>query len=208
MPDASWSRRRFVASSVGAFGAGWVGAHWPAIAHAAQHAHAAVTSGDSAVRAFEHMNPEQVRDVIALAAQIIPTTATAGANEAGVVYFIDRALGSFFTSHADEFLAGLEAFAVGTGGDASRPRRFGDLDAAAQASVVEAAADTPFFGVMRMLTILGFLASPAYGGNRNGVGWQAVGFSDQHTFAPPFGDYDRDYAGFVPYPAADPGEST
>ena len=26
-----------------------------------------------------------------------------------------------------------------------------------------------------------------------------MGFEDQHVFEPPFGYYDRDYQGFVPY---------
>jgi hypothetical protein len=30
-----------------------------------------------------------------------------------------------------------------------------------------------------------------------------IGFDDTHVYAPPFGYYDRDYAGFVPY-AAEP----
>jgi hypothetical protein len=38
---------------------------------------------------------------------------------------------------------------------------------------------------------------PAYGGNRDGVGWKLIGFEDEHVFHPPFGYYDRDYPGFV-----------
>ena len=38
---------------------------------------------------------------------------------------------------------------------------------------------------------------PAYGGNRDGVGWKLIGFEDRHVFQPPFGYYDRDYPGFV-----------
>ena len=30
-------------------------------------------------------------------------------------------------------------------------------------------------------------------------GWKLIGFSDEHAFQPPFGHYDRDYGGFVPY---------
>lgn len=52
---------------------------------------------------------------------------------------------------------------------------------------------------MRYLTVVGFLASPRYGGNRNGIGWEVIGFKDEHTFQPPFGYYDREYTGFVPY---------
>jgi hypothetical protein len=43
------------------------------------------------------------------------------------------------------------------------------------------------------------LSSPQYGGNYGGAGWKVMGFVDQHAFAPPFGYYDREYAGFKPY---------
>jgi hypothetical protein len=39
-------------------------------------------------------------------------------------------------------------------------------------------------------------ALPKYGGNRDHVGWQLIGFPDQHIFQPPFGYYDREYPGF------------
>ena len=42
-------------------------------------------------------------------------------------------------------------------------------------------------------------SSPKYGGNYRGSGWQMMGFADQHAFTPPFGYYDREYTGFVPY---------
>jgi gluconate 2-dehydrogenase gamma chain len=60
---------------------------------------------------------------------------------------------------------------------------------------------TPFFEFTRMLTVLGMFSSPKYGGNYQGSGWKMMGFADQHAFAPPFGYYDAEYKGFVPYPA-------
>ena len=45
---------------------------------------------------------------------------------------------------------------------------------------------------------------PAYGGNRDGVGWKLIGFDDQHAFQSPFGHYDRDYPGFVVDPSGTP----
>ncbi|MDH4256161.1 MAG: gluconate 2-dehydrogenase subunit 3 family protein, partial [Gammaproteobacteria bacterium] len=61
---------------------------------------------------------------------------------------------------------------------------------------------TPFFGGMRFLTVLGLLALPSYGGNAGKLGWKLVGFVDQHAWQPPFGHYDAEYAGFVPYAKA------
>jgi hypothetical protein len=60
---------------------------------------------------------------------------------------------------------------------------------------------TPFFELMRTLTLLGMFSSPKYAGNFERTGWTLLGFEDQHQFSPPFGYYDRDYAGFVPYRA-------
>ncbi len=42
-------------------------------------------------------------------------------------------------------------------------------------------------------------SSPKYGGNLNGIGWKMIGFDDEHVFTPPFGHYDAQYTGFVPY---------
>ena len=51
---------------------------------------------------------------------------------------------------------------------------------------------TPFFGIARMLTLVGMFALPKYGGNYGGAGWQLIGFEDQHVYAPPFGYYDQE----------------
>jgi hypothetical protein len=48
-----------------------------------------------------------------------------------------------------------------------------------------------------MLTLFGMFSTPSYGGNRDGAGWKLLGFEDMHAFQPPFGYYDRNYAGFV-----------
>ena len=50
---------------------------------------------------------------------------------------------------------------------------------------------------LMVLTLFGMFSMPAYGGNRDGVGWTLIGFEDAHVFHPPFGYYDRDYPGFV-----------
>jgi hypothetical protein len=36
-------------------------------------------------------------------------------------------------------------------------------------------------------------SSPEYGGNRDKVGFELLGFTDQHAWQPPFGFYDADY---------------
>ncbi len=49
---------------------------------------------------------------------------------------------------------------------------------------------TEFFETLRRHTIMGFLASPAWGGNRDKSGWKLIGFDDAGVFQPPFGYYD------------------
>jgi hypothetical protein len=52
--------------------------------------------------------------------------------------------------------------------------------------------------------VLGLLALPSYGGNAGKAGWKLVGFDDRHVWEPPFGHYDRDYAGFEHYARKEP----
>jgi hypothetical protein len=51
---------------------------------------------------------------------------------------------------------------------------------------------TAFFDQARLLTLCGMFSNPAYGGNRDKLGWKLIGFEDQHIFEPPFGWYDRE----------------
>jgi gluconate 2-dehydrogenase subunit 3-like protein len=191
----SQDRRRFLAASGQVLGAGWLTLNWPSISAAAVHAHEAASSATPVVR---NLTPEQLRDLDAISAQIIPTDEKPGAHEAGVVYFIDNALGGFFSPHRAEFAADYTEFAAGVARE-NGGKRFADLPVREQQVYLGSIEGTRFFVNVRMLTIVGFMASPSYGGNRNGVGWQVIGFKDEHVFQPPFGYYDREYTGFVPY---------
>jgi gluconate 2-dehydrogenase gamma chain len=197
MNDNNSSRRSFLLRSSGAIGAGWLALHWPALSAAAAHAHE-VAAGRTD-HSLEVLTPAQARDVEAIASQIVPSGDTPGAREAGVVYFIDHVHAGPYAGSRDEFLAGLATFqrefAEGNPGVGA----FADLDAAAQLAYLRSVESTPFFGSMKFLTLLGLLALPSYGGNADKLGWKLVGFVDQHAWTPPFGHYDRDYPGFVPY---------
>jgi gluconate 2-dehydrogenase gamma chain len=190
------NRRTFLSTSARVVGASWLSLHWPSIVTTAHAAHAA--RDDASPRTLMNLTKDEARDLDAFSAQIIPTDDVPGAREAGVVYFIDQALSGFYAAHRSDFLAGAREFATRV--DTRWPgKRFADLGLEAQLEHLRAVEATPFFATTRFLTIVGFLASPAYGGNRDHVGWQVVGFDDRHVFEPPFGYYDRDYAGFVPY---------
>ena len=63
------------------------------VAAAQQHAHEAVTS--STPPPFQTLDPAMAAEIDAITSQIIPSTDGPGAREAGVIYFIDRALSTF-----------------------------------------------------------------------------------------------------------------
>src|ERR1700684_2737972 len=102
------SRRSFLLSGSGFLSSVWIAAHWPNIAAAAHHADE--MSAVPAPAGFEYLNAADAADVEAISAQILPGGATPGAREAHAVYFIDRALATFFSGWSQDFRAGLAAF--------------------------------------------------------------------------------------------------
>jgi gluconate 2-dehydrogenase gamma chain len=189
------SRRAFLLSSGGWLTSAWIATHWPAIAAAAHHADAV----SSAPVGFEFLNAPDAADVHAIAAQIVPSGATPGATETHAVHFIDRALATFFTDWSLDFRAGLKELQSGFRAANPATPSFAEAGSEAQIAYLKKIDGTAFFGTVRTLTLLGMFTSPKYGGNFQGNGWKLMGFADQHAFTPPFGYYDREYTGFVPY---------
>jgi gluconate 2-dehydrogenase gamma chain len=137
------------------------------------------------------LEPAQLRDLDALTALILPTDDTPGAREARVVDFIDRSLGSFAAEQRPLFAAGLADLNAraarrvpGAAGCAALPD-----DATALLHELDAE-HSPFFEVLRVATITGYLANPEYGGNADKAGWKAIGFDDRFVWSAPFGWYD------------------
>jgi len=147
----------------------------------------------------QRRRPWDAADVEAIASQIMPSGATPGAREAHAVQFIDRALATFFADWSADFRAGLKDFQSGFAAAAPAGGTFTGAAADAQIAYLKTVETTPFFASVRTLTLLGMFTSPKYGGNFQGSGWKMMGFADQHAFTPPFGYYDREYSGFVPY---------
>ena len=115
-----------------------------------------------------------------------PTDHEPGAIEAGCVNFIDKAL-----AHEDAQARPL--YALGSRAPAVAQRRFArpfvKLTPAEQdelLALLEAGgapgwpagpvASAAFFATVRAHTIIGFLADPKYGGNRDFAGWKVVGY--------------------------------
>ena len=189
----------------GTLGASCLALNWTEVARAANHAamaHAAAAPSAPGAPAF--LTAAEAADVEAIAAQIIPTDATPGAREAGVVIFIDHALAGFYVRQAAGFRHGLADFQTRVHAWRPAAESFAALPSDQQIEFLHSVDHTPFFDAMRFLTVLGMFSMPTYGGNRGGAGWKLLGFEDRHAFEPPFGYYDRDYPGF----SSAPGKST
>jgi gluconate 2-dehydrogenase gamma chain len=191
------SRRTFIRTSGGWLTGAWIASQWPNIAAAAHHVEE--MSAAPAPAGFEFLNAADAADVEAIASQIMPSGATPGAREAHAVHFIDRALATFFADQAAEFRTGLKEFQSGFAAAAPAGATFAGAGSDVQITYLKTVETTEFFKTVRTLTLLGMFTSPKYSGNFQGSGWKLMGFADQHAFAPPFGYYDREYTGFVPY---------
>jgi Gluconate 2-dehydrogenase subunit 3 len=216
MPSPN-SRREFVLHALGGVSSVWLSAHWPALLSASTHAHDAVHS--SVPPNFDFLSAEQAAEIDAVSARIIPTTDTPGAHEAGVIYFIDRALVTFAKDLQKACIDGLvdlqaqvsETFSGATKFSALTPDQqdqiLQSLDEQAPAGARRrrsSSATNSFFEGVRALTIMGFLIDPESDrrGNRDAVGWKVIGRDPAHMFQPPFGFYDKDYPGYQPNPPA------
>ncbi len=192
------SRRSFLLSTGSLFTTAWLGTQWAAITAAAHHASDAAAAPQW--KGFQFLSQSESKDVDAIAGQIVPSGATPGAREAHAVYFIDRAMSTFFAAWSAEFRAGLAEFQSKFHALHPDATSFAAADAGTQIAFLRTVDRTPFFESARLLTVLGMFSSPKYGGNTEGIGWKMMGFEDRHAFAPPFGHYDANYTGFVPYP--------
>lgn len=190
------TRRSFLLSTGGLASAAWLAAHWPAIAAAAHHADEA--GAGNVPETFRFFNALDAADVEAIGAQIVPSGRTPGAREAHAVYFIDHVFADHFAAMGADYRSGLGDF-QGKFKAAHGGATFARADSDTQIAFLKTVDHTPFFETTRMFTVLGMFSSPKYGGNFQGNGWKLLGFVDQHAFQPPFGYYDREYTGFVPY---------
>ncbi len=196
MESPANSRRSFLFSSGSTLTGAWLATQWPVIVRAAEHSHqAAMTKPET----FGFLRPVEIADVDAITAQIVPGGKTPGAREAHATHFIDQAMTTFFSWRAEHFRSGLTQFQTAFRTAQPAVGSFARLSSDAQIAYLRTVEKTEFFETMRLLTLLGMFSSPKYGGNYNGIGWQSIGFVDEHVFSPPFGYYDAQYAGFVPY---------
>lgn len=141
--------------------------------------------------AFTVLGEREAADLTAIAARIIPTTDTPGATEAGVIYFIDNALAAEMSGELGAVRQGLADFNAALQQVHSGTARFAELSADEQDAFLRSREDSDFFALMRTMTIFGFFAMSSYGGNKDHIGWDLIGFEGHHgVWRYPFGEYD------------------
>jgi len=129
----------------------------------------------------------------ALASRILPSVdGRPGAHEAGVVYFVDRALSTFNAGQKKLYADGIADLNRRATRKWKGTGSFAALTPAQQDELLHDIEKTPFFQAARFDTIVGTFALPAWGGNRDYVGWHLLGFEHQPRFQAPFGYYDAD----------------
>jgi gluconate 2-dehydrogenase gamma chain len=181
------TRRDFLADTSRAVTAGWLSLQLPWLAALAGCARDDARKDNP----FVTLTAAEGRAMRAFAAQIIPSDDDGpGAEEAGAVYFVDRALGMpFFADKVPIIRAGLadlDAWSevIGIRGG------FASVSGAQQVAIIGRIEHTPFFAAARALAVIGTFANPSYGGNKGGAGWKMIGIDHQSTYTAPFGWYD------------------
>jgi hypothetical protein len=84
-----------------------------------------------------------------------------------VVYFVDRALSTFMSDAAGEFVGGLDETESRLRNVHPGVASLGELDHEDRIAFVRTIEETPFFELLWTLTAMGMFSHPSYGGNRD-----------------------------------------
>ena len=160
----------------------------PVIVAACRDAQQARLSGS----AFQNLNEVEAQEFDAIASRILPSTTTPGAREAGVVYFLDNVLDDSRSNEFDILKRGLQDLRASASLEFNSPNFF-SLTEAQQDKLLSQREATAFFSTIRYLVIAGMFALPEYGGNKDSVGYDLIGFDDRHSWFSPYGYYDADH---------------
>ena len=154
-------------------------------------------SQESTRRQMQFFGVKSAAAIESLAETILPEDDTPGARKAGVIYFIDRALMTFSRDSQNLYRTGLKdtntlrrrLFPTSSAIETLRPEE--------RIQLVQAIEKTEFFKTLREHTVMGFLADPDWGGNKEKAGWKLMGFDDPPAFDHPFGYYDDPRNGYL-----------
>jgi len=186
MTDTDVSRRLFLKQSAALGASNWAKIVLPSLAALSQ----AACGAKEEQAQFKVLTADEGRELEAITARILPTTDTPGAREAGVVYFFDTTFGTFNAPMLSPVRGMLQQFQRGIEGGVP----FSSLSEDDQDAYLATQEQTPFFGMVKFLTMCGFFGMSKYGGNRDNIGWDLLGVNlETHVYTSPFGFYDAEY---------------
>lgn len=149
---------------------------------------------DSAM--FKVLSDREADDFASIAARLIPTTDTPGATEAGVVYFFDNAFAAEMSGELEGARDGLAAFNAALRDAYPDTVSLSELSTADQDQFLTTQESSEFFNLAWLMTVIGFFSMEKYGGNKDHVGWDLIGFEGHHGgWQYPFGYYDAEVRG-------------
>jgi len=135
---------------------------------------------------LQALTVRQARFIDTIAARILPTTDTAGAVEAGAVFYIDRALAGPYRHLLPRYARGLRGLnkyskerfgaAFEELNDEQQDLVLGNLESGQITGMRDGQG---FFELLRTHVLEGVFGEPSYGGNREMIGWKLVGFPGQ-----------------------------
>ncbi len=191
MNDSDLSRRLFLQQGAALASTSWARLVLPSLATLSQAACSARDESPADVEVvFSTLGAEEAVELEAIVARILPATDTPGAREAGVIHFLDQTFATFNAPMLNPARGGLKQFQSGIANGAA----FSTLTEAEQDAYLETQQDTPFFGMIRFLTLCGFFGMSKYGGNKDDIGWKLMGADPNvHVYTSPFGFYDAEY---------------
>jgi gluconate 2-dehydrogenase gamma chain len=180
-------RRAFLRAAAAA-GVAWAGADLFHVEEALAWAAEQAQPGGGELKTFTRPQADVVE---AMMSRILPSVdGRPGAREAGVLYFVDRALSTFNAAQKKQYLDGIADLNRRAARTVKGSSSFAALTPEQQDEVLKAIEKTAFFQAVRFDTICGTFALPAWGGNRDHAGWRLIGLTHQPAFQPPFGYYD------------------
>lgn len=190
------SRRRFLKSSGTLTSVSLLRIGAPAITAIAQ----AACTANLENSAYKVLEADEAADFAAIAARIIPTTDTPGATEAGVIHFFDNAFEAEMSTMLSPAREGLAEFNAMLADRASGVAPFSALSTDEQDAYLATRESSEFFKLCWTMTMFGFFAMSKYGGNKDFVGWDLIGFEgNRGAWEHPFGYYDAEFAEEQPY---------
>jgi hypothetical protein len=122
------------------------------------------------------LSASQRRTLRAFADRLVPIDEHGpGAVDAGAVDYVEQALAGDYAALLPVYVAGLEALDATTLARDGQP--FAELDPATQDARLRELEHGAFFELVRRHVMEGMFGDPVHGGNRDGAGWELLGYA-------------------------------